>query len=350
MTESRSIFTNEYLDDLRRHYEGRRSYEQPLTYGVAVGEDWRDTRAELESWIRMIPDEQRPQVIGNLRNSQTFFEAYHELAVGALLRSLGFQPQYEETFENLTPDWFVDTTNPLLLIEVVTVNEPDTLRRAYSATVELYSRIVGIPFAGTVKWDFASPDHSLQMKQVAQIARGVRRWLIQEDPNAGAKRRVDKLVFEVVKRDDSQHLRCRPPFRYGYANRKRLEEAIKEKVKRYEGIALEKRAALVIAVTATGLSGLSLDSLLDVLLGSEAVKVSCKEPTEESAELSTIRVPDGLFESWRKTLSAVLWVEGSAGQWRMEAFLNPYARNPVPDGIFGPLVEWPNQMVEGLCR
>ena len=336
------LFTAEYLGELERRHSSRPGYDQPLVYRVATSDELRDVKSELESWLRALSATDRRVLLGNLRGTdETFLEAYHELAVGAMLASFGFKLNYQARFGTLTPDWSADATcgAPPLCVEVVTVNEPAALRSTHSATNELFHRLKGIPYGGILTWCFATSDHALDRNHVPRIASEVRRWLVPSQPGtprpaAGAELPLDNLVFRVVKCDPNSPLRCRPPAEVFYANRRRLREAIAEKIKKYGDTALKERIALLIAVVADPLSGLSADSLVDVLFGSEVVKVSCDEPADELAEVPTFRVPDGLFRNASKALSGVLWVEGTAGRWRMDVVLNPEAANPIPVGVF----------------
>lgn len=332
------LFTSAFLEDLKRRYSSMPNYDQPLIYRVATSDELNDVRGELEAWLGELPSRSLPQLVGNLKGTdQTFIEAYHELAVGALLSSLGLQPRYEVSFANLKPDWSTCGTAaiPPLIVEVLTLNEPNSFRQTQSALSELYFRLKKIQFPGVVLMvRFNSRDHCLSRNLVAQTANSVQRWLLERSPETGAELRVNKLFFKVVKRDDNPKLRCWLPAECFYANTQRLEKAIQKKVQKYKGVALEHHAAFLIAVAASPVMGLDLNHLCDVLVGSWVVNTTRKEATDGIPEGSTAWIPGGLFARSNRTLSGVLWVWRDFTRWRIQVVLNPQATNSIPDGVF----------------
>jgi len=339
MSDTPILFTDVYLKDLRRRYSERRSHEQPLVYRIGVSDEHSNVRRDLEDWLRTLPGAESSQLIGNLKGTDsTFIEAYHELAVGALLCSVGLHPRYEADFDRLKPDWSTYATSgaPSLFVEVRTLNKPDQFRKNQSALAELYAGVKRIQCPGVVlAVRFTGHAQCLTRKLVQEAVSKVKTWLLKENPAINAELPINELIFKIARRDDNPKLRCWLPATCFIPNVDRLKNAIKEKIRKYRDVAHRHDAALLIAVVASPLTGLKLRHMSDVLPVLWVENPVCSKGSGEAATLAASRVSGEPFGSLDTALSGILWVWcDAAATWQMKLGLNPLASTPVPSGLF----------------
>ncbi len=150
------VFTDDWVQKIRRRYEQYPDYQKPWLYTVTTSDKLQTVRNEIEEWVNWLPQSDRSKVIKNLQ-SKNFIQTYHELAVGNILKRSGYQLEYEKEFDdNLTPDWYVQPNKgtPAFIVEILTANRSETMEKFDKQENDLLGRIQQIPMDVTLNIDF----------------------------------------------------------------------------------------------------------------------------------------------------------------------------------------------------
>jgi hypothetical protein len=104
-TPPRPRFGEEFVAEWRRRWGGRPAHERPLTYDIAVEDEFADRRTWYGQQIDLLPEPEATEIADKLWREQHIWPCTLELATGTWLRAAGYQAAYEREWGNLTPDW-----------------------------------------------------------------------------------------------------------------------------------------------------------------------------------------------------------------------------------------------------
>src|SRR5574341_1577471 len=121
------VFSGEWLQQIQHRYDHYPDYKKPHIHRIATSNELQSVRDEIEQWLARLPEAARGRVVANVRSARSFRQTYHELAVGHILRRLGYEVEYEKAINNLTPDWHLEPKDkiPPFLVEVFTANQSE---------------------------------------------------------------------------------------------------------------------------------------------------------------------------------------------------------------------------------
>jgi len=333
------VFSEEWVQKIRRRYERLPDYQRPLIYLVATSDKFQTVRDEVEQWVGELPDDEQFKVIPRLRSSRRFTQTYHELVVGNILREFGYQAEYEKALNGLTPDWYVHPSSkrtPAFIVEVLDVNVSDTTNSEQRQIRALLGRLRSIPVGVVLGIELYRAKVTLDQKRNKMIAARIQQWLTDDVPPVGAQLSIDGIVFKIIHRDISYpSVRALATAGMFWVNPKALRDSLETKVHRYKDLATQASIPLVIGVVADPQTGLDADDLWDVLFGQEVYEVTFEESTGAIVEGRPIRKANGLFRKASPALSATIWLWGASGEWQIRAVYNPNALNPLPVNAFG---------------
>jgi len=332
------VFTSQYVRAIRSRFDPLPEYQRPPIYWLATARAHQSTRAEIEKWVAGLPQPARKRMIPNLRAPETMVQTYHELAVGSILKRLGYHVEYERPMATLAPDWYVHATarTPAFIVEVFSSGLPQAAVSRDSQTEDLLGRLRGIPSDVKLLVVLHQTGIELGTKVNKTIAGRVRRWLLNDCPAVGTQLSSHGLVFEIMARDvgrTSVEIVAHEPALL--VDPRPLGGKLEKKIRRYGRPCREDGTPLAIAVVADPRTGLDLDDLAEALLGKEVVTVSLHRKSGAIIDQRATRTADGLLVKGMAELSAVLWVWRLGGEWHAAAFHNPNAVSPLPLNAFG---------------
>lgn len=332
------VFTDEWKQTMIQRYERLPKHNRPYLYFVATREELRPLREEIEEGVAALSPAAQVSVISKLRSPKNFIHTSHELTVGRLLRRLGYEVEYERSIGGFTPDWYVHPRReiPAFVFEVFTAEVSEKRRAELRASNTLWGWLREIPVTGVA---LHVTSHQTEMKcddkRGKEIARHVRRWLSDGNPPVGSRLDFDDFSFEVINYNpDYTSLQLLGPGGSFMVNKEPVRINFKEKIRKYREVLRVHGLALVIGVIADFMTGVSFDSFIDLLWGSEAVNYLYNESTGVVKDQRLVRLKDGLFHR-EPALSAAAWVsrEGT-GEWQIRVIHNPHCVLPLPATTF----------------
>lgn len=121
---SMKVFEEGWVEDLKHKYQAASEYTRPFVAWLALEHAVAGERAKIEDWVRDIPQDTKPDILGRLRstNDRQHFGAYYELIVHHFFRSKGYTVSRPKLGEG-EPDWLVEGNelDKPIIIEVATV-------------------------------------------------------------------------------------------------------------------------------------------------------------------------------------------------------------------------------------
>lgn len=332
------VFTDEWVQKIRRRYKQYPDYQKPWLYTVAISNKLETVRNEIEEWVNWLPQSDQSKVIKNLQ-SKNFIQTYHELAVGSILKRLGYQVEYEKKIDNnLTPDWYAHPNKGrhAFIVEIFTDNRSETTEKHDKQENDLLGRLqqISIDVALNINFDLAKVALDQQKNKI--ISKKVQQWLTNNDPPIGAQLDSSGIVFEIFDRDRNypnlQYVSSTDAF---WIDTESLRKNIETKINKYKVLAKEKGIPIVVGIVVDPKTGLSLKSLQDVLLGEREVIVTFEKTPGSVVKQEQKRRQNGLFKI-NEALSAAIWMwKDDFGKWRIKTIYNPFAKNPLPTNTFG---------------
>jgi hypothetical protein len=331
------VFTDEWKQQISERYKHLREHKKPFIYFVATNDHFQQMRLEIEESFAALHPSAQNIVITKLRSPKNFTHTYHELVAGKLLRHLGYTAEYEVDIGGLTPDWYAHARGdiPAFVLEVFTANVSNKRAAELRAVKNLWGWLQEIPVVGVALYiEINQIEVKCDDKRGKELARTVQNWLNTKPP-VNSRLDYDDFSFEVFHYNPSYtSLQLAGPGSSFMVNKEPVRINFKEKIHKYRKVLAEKNFPLVVGVVADFMTGVSFDSFLDLLFGSEAINYSCNELTEEVRGSRLTRLSDGLFHR-EPALSAAAWVEkGLSGEWQIKCIHNPQAILPLPISAF----------------
>ena len=312
-------FGEEFVASFRAKHGHRSLATRPLTYDIAVGDEFARRRAWYSEQLDRLPVPVARRFEKKLWQPQHIWPLTFELATGAWLRDAGHEIAYEVEFGGLTPDWTVLGPDglPAAFVEVHT-NEPR--REVYGrggAWTGLVHRIAAIPAPYVLtlaagRGTTAPPDAGTAKR----IAHDLRAELLRMRPRAAISTNgytfhlmADPRTGALLKAPGTLRARFEPPSEIaGVVNAHRLGAAVDAKVKKYAALAAACRVPLIVAAGAHPFTGVELLDVDDLLAGAPTVTVQFNYGD------TTIGEKDMRFDRpdrWAMPpqLSALLWID-----------------------------------------
>lgn len=327
------VFNEENVQELKRRYEQKLDSEKPIIYLIAVDQRLQYLRDEIEEMVATLPISKQQAVIPRLINANNFIDTYSELAVGNIIKQLGYQLEYDKKLEGFTPDWYVYSKQkiPDFIIEVFTTDSFSVNNRSqeYRNVKSLEERLRGIPVGATVI--LAVEKHEcLDQGRNKQITKEIKHWLINKKPLTGTYYSSEYFTCELVEYNPSYP--SLKPFvepKMNLLNPDRLKQNIKDKIRKYGQLAMP----LVLAVVTDPTLG---EKLINLLVGEAQLKCNYNKSTGLE-EFETSFSYNGLFQE-KPDLTTVIWLNKAwnTSEWKMTAiYNNPFALRPLPAYTFG---------------
>jgi hypothetical protein len=251
------VFTAEWIAAQKQRHGTRPAHHQSLFYQFGTSDYSRRSRETLERWVDALPPEKRKKVIKSLRSETNFDQTFNELAVGASLRALGHNIEYEPCIAGLTPDWLVIAVEGRFILEVLTSNPSVKRKKCDEGWDRVRRHLETIPG----KWNLSvQPPHPTPVPGEEQLVyapdakaqkllvRQVRAWL-ETHPAPGEEIVVDDVTIVVV--DDipqAEHVGCGVSLTPFWVDPVPLSNAIEEKASKYRRIVEAERLPFVVSV------------------------------------------------------------------------------------------------------
>jgi hypothetical protein len=338
-------FGPEFVAEQKRRYGGRRPEGRPLSYDLAVEDEYGPWRAWLDAQLALLPEKQAAEFATHVWKDQNFWSDHIELAAGEALRASGLAVEYERRWGTRTPDWTVldEGDRPVAMVEVLTHSPPNTVHGRMRAWHDLVERVkeIPVPVVLTVAGPGDRPLDPPSAHTAKKIAQDLRRYLlsplhlvelrsqgyrflVMADPQTGATMRAPGM----------QTILAPPSSRAGVVSAQPLVAGIKEKVSKYRTLAEEAGVPLIVAAGADKFTGLGIDQLDCLLNGTPTVTVQFEYG--DSYIHPPIEMQPDNPPRWTMPpeLAGVLWVDNEfpfTSTWRP----NTAARIPAPERLTG---------------
>ncbi len=327
------VFTDGWISQIRKKHEQRQGLRTYL-YLLATKDEYQTTRAEIENWINGLPEIIRSKLISRLRSSKNHIQTYNELAIGSVLKQLGYQLEYEKPLSGHTPDWYVHLKGeiPAFIVEVFTANPSNEWTAQRGQKIDLVKRLEQIPIDVTMNIRFRG-NMALDQHQNKIIATKIRKWLEDDNPPVGTQISLTGIILKVIYRGRGfSHVTLAFSDIF-WVNSKSLREKIKNKIDKYKDFLQEGRIPYVISIVPNPLTGLEQNNFIDVLFGQEIINLAVDKDSGIIAEERFERNSNGLFLI-SSSLSAAIWSWRSQEHWKFKAAYNPTATYPLPKNTF----------------
>src|SRR5208283_3936328 len=97
-SESSTVFTPEWIQTVEKRYGHRPRSLKSLPYLIATDLQFYPLCQQIEKWVAGLPEAGRGKMTPNLRSSDNFWHACHELVVGSFLK-IHHYPNPKATFQ-----------------------------------------------------------------------------------------------------------------------------------------------------------------------------------------------------------------------------------------------------------
>lgn len=318
----------------KEHLARRFGHEQPLAYRVATSPRLAHIRRQVEKIVAKLPEESRDALVPRLR-SEGFLAAYHELAVGGLLMTLGHRVDYEPALasgdQTLRPDWVaVGPGGRRVAVEVLSPGRSEDSRAVDAARADLRARLHRLPHDCMLS--VSCPDGDVRLSQAGNkaIARSVDRWL-RGGAVPGGQMVEAGVQFTIGMRDVGlDSVATVGPGGSFWVDTPALSAKIREKGAKYQDVSASHDMPFVLAVVPDQTAGYGEDDLVDVLWGEDVLGVTFDRTDGTVIATRRSRAPGGLFAEGVAGLSGMLWaLMGAFGSWHARLHRNPLAAVPV---------------------
>lgn len=332
------VFTPDFTERLRRKYSHLPEYDQPILCYVALDPEAEETRKRIETWLADIPPTPRlPLLVKRLQSPTKLQEAYHELVVFHLFRSLGHRIQYEMSLSDgvnaVTPDWCIlkaDGT-PWFAVEVFTANPSDEERSNIERRRRFLDRLRAIQGNVVLGIDELPGYQPPEKLKSDKIASDLEVWLASTPHFCGLETVLGDMRFKVeAVCPHAKTLQYIGPTRMLTVNVRGLKRKICDKIRSYRTILTSIQVPLVVAVV-PGDFILDKSDIQTALIGQEVVSPVQFGP-EGATTYAVATANNGLLtgeQSVDSIVSVVAWVDRVKGEWSLELFHHPAARYPL---------------------
>jgi hypothetical protein len=306
------VFEEEWIQQFRKRFDNS-SVRKPFLYHVATDPSFDALRTKIESLVALWPEDIRKSLIDKLRNPRHFKNTYNELVVGSHLKALGHEPIYEKSMDGLTPDYYVqEAGGGEFIVEVFTCNLSDEDVSYVNQVADLGSRIDKIPFGAHVKLVINLNEIALDQKRNKSISAAVKGWL-QTRPAVSSTLELEGVECELLAYSEFPNVGCMIGSFGGdcWGSNAQLAEAIHEKIKKYKKLGLR----MYIAIVAEQETGLTLEDLVNVLFGSEALQIQMDKTTGEIESKQMVRMDDGIADKIPSHVAGILWMSKGPTGW-----------------------------------
>jgi hypothetical protein len=141
-----------YATLLKSRFGERLASGRPELWPIAIEPERAAQRAWINELLSSLPLRDQRNMRGRIEKNSSFLATYNELALGALLRQLGYQLSYEEAINHqdgraVTPDWMIENDGRVLAVfEITTQFRTDAERAADRRWAELKDRVDELPY------------------------------------------------------------------------------------------------------------------------------------------------------------------------------------------------------------
>jgi hypothetical protein len=311
------VFDSAWVDVFRTKIDTK-SGRRPFLYYVATSTDFAQWREEIERYVKLWPENIQEKFIAKLRNPRHFRETFHELAVGAFLRHIGCEPEYEKLIFGLTPDYMVSGSSEGAILEVFTCNMPSENASYYRQVNDLSDRISKIPVGVNLHVQINCEQIEIDQSKNKEITAAITTW-IQSNPAEGGFLELHGIHCKILSYSSRSNAASMISTVGGdnWVNNEPLGETIREKISKYKHLNLP----IVICIAATE-SGVMPEDIENILFGNEALQFSSDSSGEPIPE-GMIRLEDGILRKLSPHFAGVIWFDRTGGQWRIRAIPNP---------------------------
>jgi Holliday junction resolvase-like predicted endonuclease len=322
--EASTVFSSEWIQAVEKRYGNRPRSLKSWPYLIATDNSFSSVRRQIENWVSELPGAAKAKIVPNLLSGDNFWHSYHELVVGAFLKELGLEVEFERQIGEQTPDWFAYSKDgsKSLIVEVFTVNVSESAESENTKLDELTRRLgeIDLDFLIHISCGDDSAIRQLDPSRSKKIAEAVKTWLQAYNEFSEPALEIDGFVFTVYGRNCGfPTLQYASPVRLGYYSLPSLREKIEEKIHKYKNLILSNKIPLIVAIARGLETDYSNFEVKKILFGD----VFAKSPTT-----------DGLFTN-ELLLSGALFVSRTemAG-WKIDNYLNPKATFPLSPSYF----------------
>ncbi|MDQ0765659.1 hypothetical protein [Streptomyces canus] len=336
-------FGPDFVAEQRRRYGHRRPEGRPLSYDLAVENEYETWRVWLDAQLALLPEKDAETYARNLWRDQNFWSDHIELAAGEALRASGLRVEYERLWGTQTPDWTVldEAGEPLALVEVLTHSPSKEMYGRMRAWHNLVERVkeIPVPVVLTVAGPHDRPLEPPDARTAKRIAQELRRYLLSplhrtEFPSHGYTflLQADRQTGMTMRAPAMRTILVPPSSMAGVVSAQPLVAGIDEKVRKYRALAEETGLPLIVAAGADKFTGLGIEQLDCLLNGEHTVTVQFNYG--DTFIHAPIDLQPGNPPRWAMPpeLAGVLWVGNAfpfTARWRP----NATALTPAPDRL-----------------
>ncbi|MBQ0896257.1 hypothetical protein KBX37_24720 [Micromonospora sp. U56] len=339
--EDRRRFGQSFVQRHRATYGNRAPERRPLTYDIAVEDNFEPWRQWYEEQLALLPQTQADELAGKLWLDRHFWPVTFELAAGAAIRRAGYTAVYERDHDGLTPDW--TAVNPdgtaAFILEVHTDQPPTRTFERIRGWKALEQRIATIPVGVVLRLHDRRPvaPEPPDAGTAKKIVRELRARLL--DSPGTAVIQAHGYTFTVVAGRfgpiaSDRGLRAQfasPSAVAGPVEASRLARAADAKVSRYAAIAERYEVPLVVAVGAHRFTRVDLSDVDDLLAGAPTISFQFN-PGDTFIGSTTINLARPQRWKMPADLACLLWLHNQP-PFAATARPNPDARRPLPQQL-----------------
>jgi hypothetical protein len=324
-------FDERWIHQLEKQYGSKHPWERPSMYRIAIDDGLAPARQLINDFFEHCPQEMQHRLLPRVRSDSLFWDTYHEIVVGDMLRRSGKAPEYEHLLApGLSPDWYVSSDGhvPGCYIEVFSYNLPPMKDTPF--LVELAFRVSTIPVCS---WITVAPSTGPQINQTRETAKQdsllIQRWLTKGDWEQGQSRATEAFVFRLERLFGRPgHVTVTRKSIASFINSRRLRSEIQAKAHKYGEACWTAGCALLIAIFPNPFFGPDLEDAEVIALG----RAMGYGTDAQHVSPTTLRDRSGLFTP-DGPLSGLVWLTQQGGDWSSRILLNGQAHIHPPDAV-----------------
>ncbi|WP_430489155.1 hypothetical protein [Rossellomorea marisflavi] len=333
------LYDEEFIKGLP---EPEKSWKSPLVVYVAkeVSEQHKNFKNYLEKWYEKIDEEKKASYYSRLRslNDKEFIAQIHEFFVYDFCEGLGEVDLDPVLEDGKTPELLWDIQGQNVLLDVVTLFDPEKKENSNAAVNELLNYLGEIEHYYDVCVSYENIVlHNLKRKKIKKALIDYLDGLdfnnIQSDEELIMDDYGFEGVFIPVPRKNYQKKNLAFAIlgpAEGIEPNKSIEKRIKSKLSKYKW-----PGPMFVAICKSADFGVDYDDVVEVLYGPPIIKYN--PVTKEHKEVlgqGGLLMPRGENAPQNTSLTGVLycelkWGSGSLPELNVRYLINPYAKYPI---------------------
>ena len=295
----------------------KRASHRPEHFALATYPAREGQRSWVNQTLASLGSGGAESLFRNVQTQGRFLQSYNELAVAAILQTLGMKVAYEREIQGKTPDFLAldPDDRPTHIVEVLNRKRPKAVEAADRRWQELADRFALIDKPWRLRVARFSGDRGGPYSDEAlHMVRETEKWLTSNRIAVNEGWSIGDYAFTVVAKSPGTQLELLTPMEEVWVDSDTLAQDIRDKVSRYDDVAEKLGVPLIVVVGADDNLAVSSDIVNSALGGQLSVSLNLNvwgigtgSTKSRPMKMHATDAP----RSWNTALSGVGWLEAA---------------------------------------